>query len=252
MCTVSKLYDQSGNGNDLVRGTAGPTGNGTRSGDDDYESSATKGTVTAGGHSLFSLDMNEYEGYRTALGVVGKGVPTGNTDEGIYELADGTHFGGACCWDFGNVSPDPNKYVTMNTLFFGKGYWGTGAGSTGPWFMGDFEGGVWAGGSGAATTNNPSNPAMAVPFALGILHTTSGQYAIKAADIQTATALTTAYSGASPKTWGNAGGIVLGTGGDNSNNSWGTFYEGAVTSGAPSAASDLAVLQNIKGVGYSK
>jgi hypothetical protein len=58
------------------------------------------------------------------LNVTSKGVPTGNKDQGIYELADGTHFGGACCWDFGSVSPDPNKYVTMNTLFFGTGYWG--------------------------------------------------------------------------------------------------------------------------------
>ena len=75
-----------------------------------------------------------------------KGVPMGNKDQGIYELADGTHFGSQCCWDFGSVSPDPMKYVTMNTLFFGTGFWGKGAGN-GPWFMGDFEGGVWAGGS---------------------------------------------------------------------------------------------------------
>ncbi len=252
VCTVATLYDQSGNGNDLIRGTAGPTGNGIHSGDDDYESSATRGAVKAGGHNVYSLYMNEYEGYRTALGVKGKGVPIGNTDQGIYELADGTHYGPACCWDFGNASPDPNTYVTENTLFFGTGFWGTGAGS-GPWFMGDFEGGVWAGGSGASTNNNPSNPSMAVSFALGILHTTSGQYALRMADVQTATTdLTTAYSGASPKTWGNAGGIVLGVGSDNSNNSWGTFYEGAITAGAPSDTTDLAVMKNIQAVGYSK
>ena len=41
----------------------------------------------------------------------------------------------------------------MNTLFFGTAFWGKGAGS-GPWFMGDFEGGVWAGGSGERRTGN--------------------------------------------------------------------------------------------------
>jgi hypothetical protein len=254
ICTVSKLYDQSGNGNDLQRGSAGPAGNGTRSGFNDYESSATKLSVTAGGHKVYALYMNQYEGYRTPLNVVGKGLPIGNRDEGIYELADGTHFGTACCWDFGDVSPDPNKYVTTNTLFFGTGYWGTGAGS-GPWFMGDFEGGVWAGGSGAASNvNNPSNPSMKVPFALGILHTPVGKYALRMANVQTASDLTTAYDGAIPsgKTWGNAGGIALGIGGDNSNNSFGTFYEGALTNGSPSNATDLLIMQNIQAVMYTK
>ena len=254
VCTVSVIYDQSGNKNDLTRGSKGPTGNGTRSGENDYESSATKLSVTAGGHKVYALYMNQYEGYRTALNMAAKGVPMGNKDQGIYELVDGTHFGTQCCWDFGSVSPDPNKYVTMNTLFFGKGFWGSGAGTAGPWFMGDFEGGVWAGGTGASTVVNPMNPAMPVPFALGILHTPVGKYALRMADVATAADLTTAYDGNIPsgKTWGNAGGIVLGVGGDNSNNSWGTFYEGAVTNGSPTNATDLLIMKNIKAVGYKK
>jgi hypothetical protein len=254
ICTVSKLYDQSGNGNDLVRGSAGPTGNGTRSGDDDYESTANKLSVTAGGHKVYALYMNQYEGYRTPLNTTAKGVALGNKDQGIYELADGTHFGTQCCWDFGAVSPDPNKYVTMNTIFFGKGFWGTGAGSA-PWFMGDFEGGVWAGGTGASTVANPQNPSMAAAnFALGILHTPVGKYALRMADVATASDLTTAYDGVivSGKTWGNAGGIALGIGGDNSNNSYGTFYEGVLTNGSPTNATDLLIMKNIQAVGYKK
>ena len=66
---------------------------------------------------------------------------------------------------------------------------------------------------------------MKVPFAFGILHTPVGKYALRMADVQTATDLTTAYDGNIPsgKTWGNAGGIVLGVGGDNSNNSCGNL-----------------------------
>ena len=82
-CTVSILYDQSGNGNNLVTGTTGtydgPSGPECTT---DYESSATKGAVTAGGHKVYALYMNVHEGYRTAVGVKGKGVPTGNTDRG--------------------------------------------------------------------------------------------------------------------------------------------------------------------------
>lgn len=251
-CTVSILYDQSGNKNDLTSAPKGLTNGGTYAATDDFESSATKGAVTAGGHKVYSLYMAAREGYRTAVNVKGKNMPLGNSDEGIYELADGTHYGTACCWDFGNVSPDPTKYGVMNTLFFGTGYWGTGAPS-GPWFLGDFEGGVWAGGSGDSKVNNPNNPSMKVPFALGILKTsTPNKYALRMADVQKATDLTTAYDGTGPKSWSNEGGIVLGVGGDNSNNSWGTFYEGAITIGRPSDATDLAIMKNIQAVGYTK
>jgi hypothetical protein len=252
-CTFSILYDQSGNGNNLKAAPAGLSNGGTYAAMPDFESSATKGMLTIGGHKVYSLYMNAREGYRTPLNVKATGVPLGNLAQGIYELADGTHSGTACCWDFGSVSPDPTQYVTMNTLFFGTGFWGTGAGS-GPWFMGDFEGGVWAGGTGASNVNNPMSPSLKVSFALGILHTPVGKYALRMADVKTATDLTTAYDGTIPtgKTWGNAGGLVLGVGGDNSNNSWGTFYEGAVTYGSPANATDLAVMQNIQAAGYGK
>jgi len=250
-CTVSILYDQSGNGNNLTAAPPGLSSGGTYAAMHDFESSATKGSLTVGGHKVYALYTNAREGYRTAVGVKGKNMPIGNTPQGIYELADGTHTGTACCFDFGNVSTDPTVYGVMNTIFFGTGFWGTGAGS-GPWFLGDFEGGVWAGGSGASTVNNPKDPSMKVPFAFGVVKTSSGQYAIRAANVQTATDLTTAYDGASPKTWNNTGGILLGIGSDNSNNSWGTFYEGAITAGRPLDATDLAVLQNVQAAGYGK
>jgi non-reducing end alpha-L-arabinofuranosidase len=255
VCTVSLLYDQSGNGNTLKTGTAGTTSGGTYSNTNDFESLATKKSLMVGGHKVYALYTNAREGYRTALGVKGKNVPLGNVAEGIYELADGTHYGAACCWDFGNVSPDPKVYVTMNTIFFGTGYWDSGAGTVGPWFMGDFEGGVWAGGSSSSTGNqNNSNPALKVPYALGILHTPVGKYALRMADVATASDLTTAYDGNIPsgKTWGNAGAIVLGLGGDNSNNSYGTFYEGAVTVGSPSNATDLLIMKNIQAAKYGQ
>jgi len=263
VCTFSIIYDQSGNGNDVKAAPGGLTNGGTYAGMPDFESSATKGMVMVSGHKVYSLYMNMREGYRTPLNVKAKNVPIGNMAQGIYELADGTHTGTQCCWDFGSVSPDPKAYVTMNTLFFGTAFWGNGLGS-GPWFMGDFEGGVWAGGSKIGDPgwgglndqhpSNPNNPSLKVQFAMGVLHTPVGKYALRMADVKTATDLTTAYDGNIPagKTWGNAGGIVIGVGGDNSNNSWGTFYEGALTNGSPSNATDLLVMKNIQAARYGQ
>ena len=97
------------------------------------------------GHKVYALYTNTREAYRNNATT---GVPRGANmaSQGIYELADATHAGTACCWDFGNVGKDNCNGTTMNTLFFGTGFWGRGAG-TAPWFMADFEGGVWSGGT---------------------------------------------------------------------------------------------------------
>ncbi len=155
----------------------------------------------------------------------------------------------------------------MNTLFFGQAYWGRGAGN-GPWFGADFEAGVWMGGSKPGDPGwgglddaknapaNSNNPSMRVKFALGFLKTGKGpeRYALRMADIATATAVTTAYAGNYPSTkhLASKGAVVLGVGGDNSNNSWSTFYEGAITQGYPTDASEDAVFQNLKALGYGK
>ena len=47
------------------------------------------------------------------------------------------------------------------------------------------------------------------------------------------------------------GGIILGTGGDNSNRNMGTFFEGVMVSGYPTDAAENAVQANVVSVGYS-
>jgi hypothetical protein len=146
-----------------------------------------------------------------------------------------------------------------SSLFFGVGFWGRGDGE-GPWFLAHFQEGIWAGGSmvgdpgwGVLAEDSPpntANPALGVPFALGFLSTDDEGWALEMANAETATGLTSAYEGALPLELDNVGGVVLGVSGDNSNNSWGTFYEGAIVAGRPSAAVEQAVLENIQGVGY--
>jgi hypothetical protein len=47
------------------------------------------------------------------------------------------------------------------------------------------------------------------------------------------------------------GAIILGIGGDNTNTSVGSFFEGAMTAGAPSNATLIAVQGNVVSVGYA-
>jgi hypothetical protein len=251
-CTVSILYDQSGRGNDLRVAPAGCY-EGTAS-ENDYETSATDGRVTVGGHSVYSLYMEKHEGYRNNNT---QGIPTGSQDSGIYMVAAGSGLrpgaGCCCCWNFGTASTDNCYGPTgmMAALYLGTGYWGSGAGQ-GPWFMGDFEAGVWAGGSGDSGANNPNSPSMTMDFAFGILKTGGQSYALRMGNAQQGN-LTTAYDG--PKgnwTWQKESGIILGIGGDNSNSSDGTFFEGCITAGWPSDETDAAVLQNVQAAGYAR
>jgi hypothetical protein len=268
--TISKLYDQSGQGNDLTVAKKGAyTGT---AGQNNRESNAKAKSLKVNGHKVYALYTNSVEGYRSnqenysgypASTHPGKGMPTGNEAQGIYALEDGSrpNVGCCCCFDFGNASVNNAAGATgaMNTLFFGVGYWGKGAGS-GPWFLNDMEAGVWAGGSGASGTRNNNLPSSKFDFAFGITKTSTDnnipQYAITVANGSAADGkspqLVNAYKGRAPSAWKMHGGIVLGIGGDNSNSSSGTFYEGCITAGQPSDATDELILQNILDAGYGR
>jgi non-reducing end alpha-L-arabinofuranosidase len=270
-CTFSVLYDQSGKHNDLTQSPAGQYEPGP-----DYEVPATH-SVMVGGHKVYSAYFPNPPSLPSGSAPSGygyrnnktSGMATGSTGtQGVYMVADGTHSGNGCCFDFGNAETNNGSGPTgaMAALNLGTSYWGTGAGSS-PWFEGDFEAGVWAGGSSCGTPGsgqltcsgrkpNPQNPSMkAIPYAFGILKTGTTNsmptWVLKVGDATTGT-LTTAYGGAAPAKWQLQGAVLLGTGGDNSNSSWGTFYEGAITSGQPSDATDDAVHANIAAAGYGR
>jgi len=265
--TISKLYDQSGKANDLTVAKKGSyTGTAAQ---DDKESDAKGLKIMINGHSVYAIFAKSTEGYRAkqegysgypAKVAVSAGMPTGNQPQGIYMLVDGSrpNIGCCCCFDFGNASLDNAAGGTgmMNTLFFGTAYWGKGQPS-GPWFENDMEAGVWAGGSGAAGATNNNLPSSKFNYAFGITKTsTSGtqQYAIRVANATAGAGgspkLVTAYDGQAPSTWKQQGGIVLGIGGDNSNSSDWTFYEGCITAGRPSDKTDSLILKNIVDAKY--
>ena len=244
-CTVSMLYDQSGEGNHLTKAPPGCF----ESQDSANESDAKGRSLTVAGHDVYALYTIAADGYRNNST---HGVPTGDEAQGIYAVVDGKRYGEGCCWDFGNATRDncPGGTGSANALFFGTAYWGTGAGE-GPWFMGDFQPGVWSGGSGASRTQNSELPSSNGNFAFGTLKTSTNSYAIRVGDAR-AGGLTTAYDGPAPAAWQLEGSIVLGIGIDTNSSSFATFFEGAVTNGRPSDAIDEAVLKNVQAAGYGR
>ena len=245
---VDTIFDQSGNKNHLTRGTPGCTVNNPDS------LSPASAVITLGGKKVYGLYMSNGDGYRLGpKGAAGTNVPTGTKPQGLYWVVAGKRYSGqGCCWDFGNAETN-NCYGptgTMASLFFGSmSYWGTGTGN-GPWLMGDFEGGLFPGGT-TASKNYANNPTITFDYLTGILKTSSTpspNYALRYGNAQSGP-LKTIYNGAAPTTWKLEGSIILGIGGDNSNGAGiGNFYEGALTNGYPSDATEDSVQANIVGV----
>jgi len=117
--------------------------------------------------------------------------------------------------------------------------------------MADLENGLFAGANGT----NTNNTGRRSTFVTGMVKNNSTSYAIRDADANSG-GLKTSYNGPLPTTSGYTplrleGGIILGIGGDNSNGSAGTFYEGVMTSGMPSDATENSVQANIVAAGYA-
>jgi hypothetical protein len=260
--TISRLYDQSGRGNDLTVAKKGSY-SGTAS-QNDNECNAKGKSIMFNGKKAYAVYIDPVQGYRNNqegyagypnTAPLGNGIPTGNQAQGSYALEDGarSNVGNACCFNFGTASRNnaAGGRGQMNALFFGIcTYWNTGV-SPGPWFMIDVEAGVYSGG-----TPNNNLPSSRFDYAFGLTKNNSGNATIRVANS------TCLYGAAAPSlvnalninpppfTWNVPGGITLGIGGDNSNSSNGTWYEGCIVNGRPSDATDAAVLGNVRLAGY--
>jgi hypothetical protein len=140
----------------------------------------------------------------------------------------------------------------MEAIYFGSNtIWGSGGGS-GPWLMADLENGLF---SGQSPKNNPADPTLTSRFLTTVLKGGPGKWALRGGNAASG-ALSTYYNGARPTVSGynpmsKEGAIILGIGGDNSIGAQGTFYEGVMTSGYPSDATENAVQANIVAAKYA-
>lgn len=250
-CTITTIYDQSGQGNDLTPAPPGGAASGTGPNGYDLPADATAAPVTLNGQKAYGVFISPGMGYRNDQT---HGIATGDAAEGMYAVIDGTHYNDACCFDYGNA--ETNNLDTgnghMEAIYFGTNTgWGSGSGS-GPWIMADLENGLF---SGEQPKQNAEDPSIDYRFVTAIVKGEPDNWAIRGGDA-TQGSLETFYSGVRPNATGynpmsKEGAIILGIGGDNSNGAQGTFYEGVMTSGYPSDDTEDSVQKDIAAAGYA-
>jgi hypothetical protein len=244
-CTITQIYDQSADGNNLAIEQGGGA-----SAAPDQGAVASALPITIGGNKAYGLDIEPGTGYRDDLSM---NVAIDGAPEGMYMVASGTHVNQQCCFDFGNVETDNDDngqghMDAVNLTTYCGSYVHPCAGS-GPWVEADMENGQWTGnGPNPADTGNGSDFVTAM-----LKNDGQANFELEGGNGQSGD-LTTYYDGALPSGYSpmqQEGGIVLGTGGDNSDSDVGSFFEGVMTEGFPSDAADAAVQANIVAAGYA-
>lgn len=127
------------------------------------------------------------------------GIALGNDPESIYAVMSGTHYNGACCFDYGNSETDDTSdgAGTMEAIYFGAAHWQNNTGfGKGPWVGADLECGMYYGGANQTKVNNASLP---LPFDFVTLYLRGGTdgFALKGGDATRGT-LTTMWNGPRP------------------------------------------------------
>ncbi|MGB6691850.1 MAG: arabinofuranosidase catalytic domain-containing protein [Terracidiphilus sp.] len=239
-CTITKIFDQSPRHNDLAVAPPGEVVRGTGPGGQDLPAFANSLPITAGGHKVYGVYLSPGMGYRNdaASGVAVNGQP-----EGVYMVSSGIHVDGGCCFDFGNAERNNRNngagHMDALRLLCGN--------PCNPNVGLDMENGTY--------------PYPPFPVPAGIQFVTAmgandGQhsYAVYWGDAQAGCLVTSGSLSLPTKEYSpmhQEGAIILGIGGDNSNFSGGSFFEGAMTAGAPSNAAMIAVQANVVSVGYA-
>jgi hypothetical protein len=251
-CTISIIYDQSGNNNHLTK--APPGGQKTTA---DNEANAKSIPISLGGQKVYGEHNAVGVGYRNNDATK---TASGDDPQTVYMVVSADYKNGGCCFDYGNAERNSrdNGEGTMEAVYFGTcTTWNKGGGN-GPWIMGDLENGLWAG-DYTPYPDNPSVPAN-YKFVTGLVKgekkstaNPNGHWAIRYGDAQSGTLLKP-FDGPRPNDKYNPmrkeGAIILGTGGDNSSSGQGNFFEGVMTAHYSSDAADDAVQANIVAAGY--
>jgi len=262
-CLITKIYDQSGNHNDLTQAPRGiaaaATGGdgikpGPALGGQDNLPIADMAPITISGHKAYGVFIEPGMGLRDNSTY---GIPNDDQAEGMYMVVDGQHYNAGCCFDYGNAAiesrDDGNGTMeavnfsnrahpasARNPHSFGQG--------NGPWVMSDQENTLVGCANPVALPTTPTGrcpdgltPAHNSRFVTALVKGKPGGPASTTA-LQNWAAdaggrLTEQNDGrrfdASYIPMQKQGAIILGTGGDNSNASIGTFYEGVIVANSP-------------------
>ncbi|MGA2442834.1 MAG: arabinofuranosidase catalytic domain-containing protein [Tepidisphaeraceae bacterium] len=252
-CWITKIYDQSPRHNDLTQAPRGGF-NGPAMGGFNNLPLADMAPITIMGHKVYGVFIEPGMGLRADDA---KGTAVDDQAEGQYWVINGRHFNSGCCFDYGNAEIDSrdDDNGTMETAYYGDAPWWYHGNPPGPWVMTDQEnnlvGCVNPNGSNLCTTLPNITWRFVTAIAKGEPHhwTSMGGNAQQGA-------LSVMFDG--PRInptydpMRKQGAILLGNGGDNSNGSQGTFYEGAMTAAGtfPSDTTDQLVQANVVAAGY--
>lgn len=258
-CWITKIYDQSGHGNDLAQAPRGGF-SGPAMGGFNNLPVADMAPATLMGHKVYGVFIEPGMGLRNDDA---KGTAVDDQAEGQYWVINGHHYNSGCCYDYGNAETDSRDDGdgTMETTYYGNATpWYHGK-APGPWVMTDQE-------NNLVGCVNPSPNDKACPYLPNINwrfvtamadgephHWRSMGGDAQQGDLQVmfdGTRVINDRSSYDPMR--KQGAILLGNGGDNSNGSQGTFYEGAMTAAGtfPSKETDQKIQANVVAARYER
>ena len=233
-CWITTLYDQSGKGNHLVQAPRGGF-SGPAMGGFNNIPIADMAPITIMGHKAYGIFIEPGMGLRWNDV---KGTAVDDQAEGQYWVVNGHHYNSGCCYDYGNAETDSRDDGdgTMETTYYGNATaWYHGQ-APGPWIMTDQENNL-VGGVNASPNDKylPNLPSITWRFVTATADGEPHHWRSMGGDAQRGD-LQVMFDGTriinnrnSYDPMRKQGAILLGNGGDNSNGSQGTFYEGAMT-----------------------
>ncbi len=253
-CWITTVYDQSPKHNHLTQAPRGGF-SGPAMGGFNNLPIADMAPITVMGHKVYGVFIEPGMGIRIDDA---KGTAVDDQAEGQYWVINGLHFNSGCCFDYGNAEIDSrdDDNGTMETAYYGDSTpWYHGH-PPGPWIMTDQE-------NNLAGCVNPDGsklcmglPSISWRFVTAIAKGEPHHWTTLGGDAQKGS-LSVMFDGPRVNStydpMRKQGAILLGNGGDNSNSSQGTFYEGAMTAAGtfPTDATDQLVQANVVAAGYA-
>jgi hypothetical protein len=256
-CWITILYDQSGKENHLVQAPRGGF-SGQAMGGFNNVPMADWAPVTVMGHKVYGVFITAGMGLRWNDA---HGTAVDDQAEGQYWVINGHHYNTGCCFDYGNAETDSRDDGdgTMETTYYGnQPSWYHGQ-APGPWIMTDQENNLVG-----CVNPDPNDkycadlPSISWRFVTATADGEPHHWRSMGGNAQGGD-LQIMYDGgriqnqrSSYDPMRKQGAILLGNGGDNSNGSSGTFYEGAMTAPGtfPTIETNQAVQANVVAAGY--
>ena len=252
-CWISKIYDQSPKHNDLTQAPRGGF-SGPAMGGSNNLPIADMAPITISGHKVYGVFIAPGMGLRQNDV---KGTAVDDLAEGQYWVINGLHFNSGCCFDYGNAEIDSRDdgNGTMETTYYGDTLPWYHGNPPGPWVMTDQENNLVGCVNPDGSKLCANLPNITWRFVTAIAKGEPHHWTSMGGDSQRGD-LSVMFDGPrvnlSYDPMRKQGAILLGNGGDNSNGSQGTFYEGAMTAAGtfPTDATDQLVQANVVAAKY--